>query len=195
MPACQTLANVQSGVLLEHSCSLRAVLNVLTRFRASDKCQREKRKTINGDDLLWAMGTLGFEEYVEPLNLYLHKYREVIDTLLLGLHGVAYAVRRTCHGCDELSLKPQERCCWCCTGRESFPCEAGCKWRPEEGTARLISRGGGFQLDVGSVVETSHLSKPVKVPGAPQDIYCLGHKAPCRAGASMTPGGLASPLI
>eukprot|EP00274_Cyanoptyche_gloeocystis_P004798 CAMPEP_0196662438 /NCGR_PEP_ID=MMETSP1086-20130531/48717_1 /TAXON_ID=77921 /ORGANISM="Cyanoptyche gloeocystis , Strain SAG4.97" /LENGTH=89 /DNA_ID=CAMNT_0041997823 /DNA_START=52 /DNA_END=317 /DNA_ORIENTATION=+ len=26
---------------------------------ASDKCQREKRKTINGDDLLWAMSTLG----------------------------------------------------------------------------------------------------------------------------------------
>ncbi|RVX14846.1 Nuclear transcription factor Y subunit B-8 [Vitis vinifera] len=26
---------------------------------ASDKCQREKRKTINGDDLLWAMTTLG----------------------------------------------------------------------------------------------------------------------------------------
>lgn len=45
--------------------------------RASDKCQREKRKTINGDDLLWAMSTLGFEEYVEPLKLYLHKYREV----------------------------------------------------------------------------------------------------------------------
>ena len=44
---------------------------------ASDKCQREKRKTINGDDLLWAMCTLGFEEYVEPLKVYLHKYREV----------------------------------------------------------------------------------------------------------------------
>merc|ERR1711934_618998 len=43
---------------------------------ASDKCQREKRKTINGDDLLWAMSTLGFEEYVEPLKVYLHKYRE-----------------------------------------------------------------------------------------------------------------------
>ena len=26
---------------------------------ASDKCQREKRKTINGDDLLFAMSTLG----------------------------------------------------------------------------------------------------------------------------------------
>ena len=44
---------------------------------ASDKCQREKRKTINGDDLLWAMTTLGFENYVGPLKIYLNKYREV----------------------------------------------------------------------------------------------------------------------
>ncbi|KAL5992228.1 hypothetical protein ACLOJK_013144 [Asimina triloba] len=43
---------------------------------ASDKCQREKRKTINGDDLLWAMMTLGFDNYVEPLKAYLNKYRE-----------------------------------------------------------------------------------------------------------------------
>ncbi|KAE8709438.1 Nuclear transcription factor Y subunit B-3 [Hibiscus syriacus] len=43
---------------------------------ASDKCQREKRKTINGDDLLWAMTTLGFENYVVPLKGYLNKYRE-----------------------------------------------------------------------------------------------------------------------
>jgi histone H3/H4 len=27
-------------------------------LRASAKCQGEKRKTINGDDLLWAMETL-----------------------------------------------------------------------------------------------------------------------------------------
>ncbi|KAI3683782.1 hypothetical protein L1987_84297 [Smallanthus sonchifolius] len=44
---------------------------------ASDKCQREKRKTINGDDLLWAMATLGFEDYIEPLKLYLSRYREM----------------------------------------------------------------------------------------------------------------------
>ncbi|KAI4303567.1 hypothetical protein MLD38_039178 [Melastoma candidum] len=44
---------------------------------ASDKCQREKRKTINGDDLLWAMTTLGFEEYVDPLKVYLQKFREI----------------------------------------------------------------------------------------------------------------------
>ncbi|CAN6372345.1 unnamed protein product [Urochloa humidicola] len=41
---------------------------------ASDKCQREKRKIINGDDLLWAMTTLGFKDYVEPLKHYLHKF-------------------------------------------------------------------------------------------------------------------------
>ncbi|CAN8232116.1 unnamed protein product [Cochlearia groenlandica] len=44
---------------------------------ASDKCRREKRKTINGDDLLWAMTTLGFEEYTESLKVYLQKYREI----------------------------------------------------------------------------------------------------------------------
>ena len=45
---------------------------------ASDKCQREKRKTINGDDLLWSMTTLGFDKYVDPLKLYLSRYRDSI---------------------------------------------------------------------------------------------------------------------
>lgn len=45
--------------------------------RASDKCQKEKRKTVNGEDLLWAMATLGFEDYLEPLKVYLARYREV----------------------------------------------------------------------------------------------------------------------
>lgn len=44
--------------------------------RAGDKCQREKRKTINGDDLLWALQALGFEDYIEPLQAYLSKFRE-----------------------------------------------------------------------------------------------------------------------
>ncbi|KAH6810319.1 nuclear factor Y [Perilla frutescens var. frutescens] len=44
---------------------------------ASDKCQREKRKTINGDDILWAITTLGFEDYVNPLKIYLAKYRDI----------------------------------------------------------------------------------------------------------------------
>ncbi|XP_043702881.1 nuclear transcription factor Y subunit B-3-like isoform X3 [Telopea speciosissima] len=49
---------------------------------ASDKCNREKRKTINGDDLLWAMATLGFEEYIEPLKLYLQIYREQMELMV-----------------------------------------------------------------------------------------------------------------
>lgn len=44
---------------------------------ASDRCHMEKRKTINGEDILFAMTTLGFDNYVEPLKLYLQKYREV----------------------------------------------------------------------------------------------------------------------
>merc|ERR1719272_681727 len=45
---------------------------------ASDKVQQEKRKTITGDDVLWAMSTLGFDKYVEPLKLYLQKYRDSV---------------------------------------------------------------------------------------------------------------------
>jgi histone H3/H4 len=43
---------------------------------ASEKCKREKRKTINGDDILWAMSGLGFDNYLEPMRVYLHKYRD-----------------------------------------------------------------------------------------------------------------------
>ncbi|BAT95683.1 hypothetical protein LR48_Vigan02g107600 [Vigna angularis] len=44
---------------------------------ASDKCHKEKRKTVNGDDICWALATLGFDDYAEPLKRYLHKYREL----------------------------------------------------------------------------------------------------------------------
>jgi nuclear transcription Y subunit beta len=54
---------------------------------ASDKCLQEKRKTINGDDLLWAMSTLGFDKYVEPLKLYLGKYREAVRGEKPEKHG------------------------------------------------------------------------------------------------------------
>merc|ERR1712241_353562 len=45
---------------------------------ASERCQAEKRKMINGEDILFAMSTLGFDNYVEPLKLYLQKYREAM---------------------------------------------------------------------------------------------------------------------
>ncbi|PVU95277.1 hypothetical protein BB561_001913 [Smittium simulii] len=44
---------------------------------ASERCQQEKRKTINGEDILWAMHSLGFENYSDALKLYLSRYREV----------------------------------------------------------------------------------------------------------------------
>lgn len=42
---------------------------------ASDKCQDEKRKTINGEDIITSMNTLGFDDYIGPLKVYLAKYR------------------------------------------------------------------------------------------------------------------------
>ncbi|KAE8708168.1 Nuclear transcription factor Y subunit B-4 [Hibiscus syriacus] len=43
---------------------------------ASDKCHKEKRKTVNGDDICWALATLGFDNYAEQLKKYLIRYRE-----------------------------------------------------------------------------------------------------------------------
>ncbi|CAN0907395.1 Nuclear transcription factor Y subunit B-6 [Linum grandiflorum] len=60
---------------------------------ANERCQREQRKTVTADDVLWAMGKLGFDNYVEPLSLYLARYRETEgdraayrDPSLLGHH-------------------------------------------------------------------------------------------------------------
>ncbi|KAK9056071.1 hypothetical protein SSX86_027158 [Deinandra increscens subsp. villosa] len=44
---------------------------------ANDRCQHEQRKTITAEDILWAMNKLGFDDYIEPLTMYLHRYREI----------------------------------------------------------------------------------------------------------------------
>lgn len=31
---------------------------------------------MNGEDILWAMQNLGFDNYIEPLKVFLQKYRE-----------------------------------------------------------------------------------------------------------------------
>lgn len=43
---------------------------------ASDRCLMEKRKTINGEDILYSLHTLGFENYAEVLKIYLAKFRQ-----------------------------------------------------------------------------------------------------------------------
>ncbi|KAL1537228.1 nuclear transcription factor Y subunit B-6-like isoform X1 [Salvia divinorum] len=70
---------------------------------ANERCQREQRKTITAEDVLWAMSKLGFDDYIEPLTVYLHRYREfdggergslrgepvkrMVDQASIGLHG------------------------------------------------------------------------------------------------------------
>ena len=68
-------------------------------YRASDKCQKEKRKTINGDDLLWAMATLGFEDYIDPLKIYLTRYREVIISKLFFVNSFIFLTYGSSFGC------------------------------------------------------------------------------------------------
>lgn len=43
---------------------------------ASDKCHKENRKTVNGDDICWALSSLGFDNYAEAIGRYLHIYRQ-----------------------------------------------------------------------------------------------------------------------
>ncbi|XP_031738747.1 nuclear transcription factor Y subunit B-9-like [Cucumis sativus] len=43
---------------------------------ANERCHREQRKTVTAEDVLWAMGKLGFDNYIEPLTVFLNRYRE-----------------------------------------------------------------------------------------------------------------------
>lgn len=43
---------------------------------AGEKCLNEKRKTINGDDILASLKNLGFDHYNPILNIYIDKYRQ-----------------------------------------------------------------------------------------------------------------------
>ena len=60
---------------------------------------QEKRKTINGEDILFAMSTLGFDSYVEPLKLYLQKFREAMK----GEKGIGGVVSATDGLSEELT--------------------------------------------------------------------------------------------
>jgi len=43
---------------------------------ASERCRRERRKTINGDDICHAMRSLGLDYYADAMRRYLQRYRE-----------------------------------------------------------------------------------------------------------------------
>lgn len=71
-----------SFITSEGSCPPRNIRQTILDpddypITASEKCHQEKRKTVNGEDILFAMTSLGFENYAEALKIYLSKYREV----------------------------------------------------------------------------------------------------------------------
>lgn len=49
----------------------------LQSSEAADKVLIDKRKTINGEDILHSMNILGFDNYEQVCRIYLAKYREV----------------------------------------------------------------------------------------------------------------------
>jgi histone H3/H4 len=44
---------------------------------AAEKCLLEKRKTIGGEDVLYAMTSLGFDNYAAVMRVHLAKLRQV----------------------------------------------------------------------------------------------------------------------
>lgn len=55
---------------------------------AAERCQTEKRKTVNGEDIVWAMETLGFEQYAHLMKIYLQKFKEVMKIEKIGGGGL-----------------------------------------------------------------------------------------------------------
>ncbi|XP_057778237.1 nuclear transcription factor Y subunit B-4-like [Salvia miltiorrhiza] len=44
---------------------------------ASERCHKENRKTVNGDDICWALSSLGFDNYSDTMPRYLQRLREI----------------------------------------------------------------------------------------------------------------------
>ncbi|KAL2336940.1 hypothetical protein Fmac_011386 [Flemingia macrophylla] len=56
---------------------------------ANDRCQKEQRRTVTADDLLWAMEKLGFDDYARLLSVYLQRYRQSEEEPASGRHTSA----------------------------------------------------------------------------------------------------------
>ncbi|CAN0908750.1 Nuclear transcription factor Y subunit B-9 [Linum grandiflorum] len=55
-------------------------INFVT-VEASARCKRDMRTTLTADDLLWALGHLGFDSFLEPLIEYRDMYRKNEESL------------------------------------------------------------------------------------------------------------------
>ncbi|XP_037463368.1 nuclear transcription factor Y subunit B-8-like [Triticum dicoccoides] len=43
---------------------------------AIERCPMQHRKTVNAEDIVWALNRLGFDDYVVPLSVFLHRMRD-----------------------------------------------------------------------------------------------------------------------
>lgn len=59
---------------------------------AAEKCLVEKRKTIGGEDILYAMVTLGFDQYAETLKIHLAKLRQVSRLEMISIQHPKYLI-------------------------------------------------------------------------------------------------------
>ncbi|KAK2970451.1 hypothetical protein RJ640_003660 [Escallonia rubra] len=72
LPAHATISDVAKKSIQE---CVSEFINFITS-EAIEKCQREHRKTLTAEDILYAMHALGFEMYVAPLTTYLNRLRQ-----------------------------------------------------------------------------------------------------------------------
>ena len=42
---------------------------------ANERCPMQHRKTVNAEDIVWALNRLGFDDYIVPLSVFLHRMR------------------------------------------------------------------------------------------------------------------------
>jgi len=66
---------VSKEAMLEIQKCISEFISFITS-EAGEKCLVEKRKTLNGDDIIFSLGSMGFDNYSEVLQIYLEKYRE-----------------------------------------------------------------------------------------------------------------------
>jgi histone H3/H4 len=71
--------------------------------QAAEKCSIEKRKTLNGEDILYALHSLGFEHFAEVLRIYLAKYR-IFELEEVEKRRKKYLARK-----DKLKLKEKPK--------------------------------------------------------------------------------------
>ncbi|XP_028118823.1 nuclear transcription factor Y subunit B-2-like [Camellia sinensis] len=78
------IANVSR--IMKKALPVNAKISTSTKETVQE-CISEFISFITGDDLLWAMTTLGFEEYVEPLKVYLLRFRDMEGKICCVLFG------------------------------------------------------------------------------------------------------------